>query len=155
MSLFNNESQLKKIIGITHDDILILADRLYSLEVLTTMSTVSLTLLLLFHLRQYTSSEVTSWIFEIPLSTFGNIIWKLISPLYKFYATRITFPPLEDRLSQAINFFRYFVTWVGDGMEQECIMKVNKNDAKQMRSGKKQKYTITKFLFKEFLWIFQ
>jgi len=110
------------------------------------MSNVSLTLMFLFHLRQYTVSEVTSWIFGIPLATFGNIIWKIIYQFYSYYSKQITFPPLQERLSQSVKFFSYNVTWVGDGMEQECVMSVEKHKAKRMRSGKKQKYTITKFL---------
>jgi len=137
---------LKKITGLDCDDVIMLATRIQQLDIKTSISCTSLALMLLFHFRQYTISEVTCWIFEIPLSTYADLIWKLIFNLYSHYSKQINFPPLQDRLAQAVKFFSYDVTWVGDGMEQECIMSLDKQKAKQMRSGKKQKYTITKFV---------
>jgi len=145
LSLLKNPKLLKKIIDLSVDKIQILASRLADSNI-TSMSYISLTLILLFHLKQYTVGEVTAWIFEIPTSTFNNLIWKCIHSLYCHYVNKIIIPPLEDRLDQSVKFYSYLVVMVGDGMEQHCVMSVDKHKAKKARSGKKQAYTITKFL---------
>jgi len=53
-------------------------------------------------------------------------------------------PDYEERKTNAIKFYRYVLVMIIDGVEQEIEMKVNKKVAKLTRSGKKEKYTVTK-----------
>lgn len=137
---------MKRVTGLNYDQIFDVAELIAASKISFVMSPISLTLLLLFHLRQYTVTAVTTWLFEIPKSTFDNIIWKLIHCLYSYYITKFAFPPLSERLAQGIRFFSYNVVGAGDGVEQTCVMSVEKNKAKLTRSGKKQAHTLTKFV---------
>jgi hypothetical protein len=144
--LLEDEKLLKKITGLDYEQIFNVAEIIATSKISFVLSPISLTLLLLFHLRQYTVTAVTSWLFEIPKSTFDNIIWKLIHCLYSNYITKFAFPPLSERLAQGTMFYSYTVVGAGDGVEQACVMSVDKNKAKLTRSGKKQMHTLTKFV---------
>ena len=68
----------------------------------------------------------------------------MIDLLFKHYNNKLTLPPKEDRLQNAVQFFNHNIVMIVDGVEQEIVTHVSKGDAKFTRSGKKAKNTVTK-----------
>jgi len=89
---------------------------------------------------------VTCWIFNISKSTFDRWRWIIVNGLYNYYIERLQLPNFNSRKEMAVPFYRYQISMIIDGVEQEIEMKVNKKIAKLARSGKKAKYTVTKLI---------
>lgn len=100
----------------------------------------------LISLRQSISDEFLSFIFQVPRTTFLNWKLKLLSGFYSYFLEKLAIPDLEERQKNSISFYKHIVSMIVDGVEQEIVMKTNKTVAQQTRSGKKQKYTVTKLV---------
>jgi hypothetical protein len=98
------------------------------------------------HIRDYARTLLIATIFHVSEQTIRNEVDRTVDFFYTLLNRFISMRTLSERLSEAVQFFNEYITFIMDGTEQMCHSSANMFFEGLLFSAKKSQHSITLLL---------